>query len=60
MKGARVNLRAEPSTESPVVAVLPSELPVFPEGDSGEWVLVRTVSGKVGFVHAGLLRGRQR
>jgi len=31
---------------------------VFPEGDTGEWVLVRTVSGKVGWIHASLLRGR--
>ena len=58
VKGGRVNLRAEPTTESPVVAVLPVELPVFPEADTGEWVLVRTVSGKVGWVHASLLRGR--
>ena len=58
VKGGRVNLRAEPNTESPVVAVLPVELPVFPETDTGEWVLVRTVSGKVGWVHASLLRGR--
>jgi hypothetical protein len=58
VKGARVNLRAEPTTESPVVAVLPVQLPVFPEADTGEWVLVRTVSGKVGWVHASLLRGR--
>lgn len=56
--GARVNLRAEPNTESPVVAVLAVELPVFPEADAGEWVLVRTVSGKVGWVHASLLRSR--
>jgi hypothetical protein len=58
VKGGRVNLRAEPTTESSVVAVLPVELPVFPEADAGEWVLVRTVSGKVGWVHASLLRGR--
>jgi hypothetical protein len=58
VKGARVNLRAEPSTESSVVAVLPLELPVFPEADVGEWVLVRTVSGKVGWVHATLLGDR--
>ena len=58
VSGDRVNLRAEPTTESPVVAVLPVELPVFPETEAGEWVLVRTVSGKVGWVHASLLRGR--
>ena len=58
VNGGRVNLRAEPTTESTVVAVLPTNLPVFPEDDAGEWVLVRTVSGKVGWVHASLLRGR--
>jgi hypothetical protein len=58
VKGDRVNLRAEPNTASQVVAVLPVELPVFPEADTAEWVLVRTVSGKVGWVHASLLRGR--
>jgi hypothetical protein len=56
VKGSRVNLRSGPNTESPVLAVLPPELPVFPESDAGEWVLVRTVSGKVGWVHATLLQ----
>jgi hypothetical protein len=54
----RVNLRAEPNTGGAVVAVLPRELPVFPEAESGEWLLVRTVTGKVGWVHAPLLRAR--
>jgi uncharacterized protein YgiM (DUF1202 family) len=58
VKGARVNLRAEPTTESKVVAVLPRELPVFPEADTAGWVLVRTASGRVGWVHGSLLRGR--
>lgn len=58
VKSARVNLRSEPTTESGVVAVLPQELPVFPETDAGDWVLVRTASGKVGWIHASLLRGR--
>jgi hypothetical protein len=56
--GARVNLRAEPTTDAAVVAVLPRELPVFPEAESGEWLLVRTVTGKVGWIHAPLLRAR--
>jgi hypothetical protein len=54
--GSRVNLRAEASTESPVLAVLPSALPVFPELEEGEWVLVRTAFGQVGWIHASLLR----
>lgn len=56
VKSPRTNLRAEPALESEVVAVLPANLPVFPEGSQGDWVLVRTVSGQVGFVHGELLR----
>jgi hypothetical protein len=55
IRGSRVNLRAEPRTDSEVLAVLHAELPVFPESELGEWVLIRTVSGKVGWVHASLL-----
>jgi len=55
IRGSRVNLRAEPDADSKVLAVLPAQLPVFPESEAGEWVLVRTVSGKVGWVHASLL-----
>jgi hypothetical protein len=54
--GSRVNLRADASTESAVLAVLPSALPVFPELEEGEWVLVRTALGQVGWIHASLLR----
>jgi hypothetical protein len=56
--GSRVNLRAEASTESAVVAVLPVALPVFPELEEGEWVLVRTALGQVGWIHTSLLRAR--
>jgi Bacterial SH3 domain len=59
VRGARVNLRAEPSIDAEVVAVLPRELPVFPEAESGDWLLVRTVTGKVGWVHAPLLGERE-
>jgi len=58
VRGGRVNLRRQPTTDSPVVAVLDGDLPVFPEVDTGEWVLVRTVSGDVGWVHASLLHAR--
>lgn len=58
VKAARANLRAEPAVESEVVAVLPASLPVFPETVQGDWVLVRTVSGQVGFVNAALLGTR--
>jgi hypothetical protein len=58
VRSGRVNLRAEPNTDSEVLAVLPVDLPVFPESDDGEWTLVRTVSGQVGWVSGRLLRAR--
>jgi hypothetical protein len=58
VRAGRVNLRAEPNTESEVVGVLSGDLPVFPEADEGDWVLVHTVAGQVGWVHASLLRAR--
>lgn len=58
VKPRRANLRAEPSTDSPVLGVLPGQLPVFVEATEGEWALVRTVSGQVGWVHVDLLATR--
>jgi len=58
VRPGRANLRAAPNTDSEVLAVLPSELPVFREGGAGEWALVRTVSGQVGWVNERLLRLR--
>jgi len=58
VKASRANLRAAPSTDGEVLAVLQPELPVFQEGKEGEWALVRTVSGQVGWVNARLLRPR--
>jgi hypothetical protein len=57
-KPTRVNLRAEPNTESPVLGVLSAQLPVFVEGTEGEWALVRTISGQVGWVRSDLLATR--
>lgn len=54
----RVNLRSGPSTEHPVVEVLTPSTPVFPEGNQGNWALVRTVAGPIGWVHTSLLRER--
>jgi hypothetical protein len=51
----RVNLRSGPSRDQPVLAVLEHETPVLPERGEGEWTLVRTPSGQVGWVHAALL-----
>ena len=58
VKTARVNLRAEPNTGSPVLGVLSAQLPVFVEGTEGEWALVRTISGQVGWVRSDLLATR--
>jgi hypothetical protein len=58
VKPRRANLRAEPSTESAVVDVLPARFPVFVEATEGEWALVRTVSGRVGWVREDLLAAR--
>ncbi len=56
--GPRVNLRAGPSTTTPVLEVLIAATPVFPERTDGEWVLVRTPSGRIGWVHGSLLARR--
>jgi len=58
VKPTRVNMRAEPNTESPVLGVLTAQLPVFVEGTEGEWALVRTISGQVGWVRSDLLATR--
>ena len=51
----RVNLRGGPSTQHAVVAVLLSGMPVFLERDEGDWVLLRTADGSVGWVHSTLI-----
>jgi hypothetical protein len=53
--GERVNLRAGPSRDHAVLAVLAHDTPVLPERGEGDWTLVRTPSGQVGWVHAPLL-----
>lgn len=51
----RVNLRSGPSTADPVLATLEESTPVFPERVQGEWVLVRTPAGPVGWIFRPLL-----
>lgn len=51
----RANLRGGPSTKHKVVATLTQDTPLFTEDRSEKWVLVRTLSGTVGWIHAGLL-----
>jgi hypothetical protein len=56
--GRRVNLRAGPSTEDRVLGVLLHGTPVYPERQQGDWVLVRSAPGPVGWIHATMIRGR--
>lgn len=58
VKPRRANLRAEPTTGSAVVEVLPTRFPVFVEATEGDWVLVRTVAGRVGWIRGDLLAAR--
>jgi uncharacterized small protein (DUF1192 family) len=55
----RVNLRAGPSQEHPVLAVLIHETPLLLERDEADWALVRTPAGQVGWVHTSLLQNPQ-
>lgn|GEM_PF-1072237 len=54
--GRRVNLRAGPSAEHEVLAVLVDSTPVFRERRDGEWSMVRTTTGMVGWIHVSLIR----
>jgi len=58
VRGRRVNLRAGPGTDEQVVDVLSHGVSVFEEKRSGDWLLVRTFSGRVGWVHVGLVGAR--
>jgi hypothetical protein len=58
VRALRANLRAGPSIEHDVVETLEQATPVFAERQRGDWVLVRTLDGPVGWVHDSLLRTR--
>jgi hypothetical protein len=58
VRAQRVNLRAGPSTDAPVIGVLDEATPVLLERKDGDWVLVRTTAGPVGWMHGSLLRPR--
>lgn len=55
----RVNLRSQPSGNAEVKAVIPQGLPMFPEREEEGWLLVRTVSGHVGWVDVSLVKHQQ-
>ena len=56
VSGRRVNLRDGPSTQHAVLGVLLLGMPVFPEREEGDWILLRTAEGSVGWVHGSLIR----
>jgi hypothetical protein len=56
ISGNRVNLRDGPSTQHLVLTVLLFGTPVFPEREEGDWILLRTADGSVGWVHRSLIR----
>ena len=58
VRGNRVNLRSGPSQAETVLKTLSPRLPVFVEGREGDWSLVRTATGHVGFVRSDLLAKR--
>jgi len=58
LRGDRVNLRAAPALDGAVLAVLRGGAPLFPEGRDGDWMLVRTGAGRVGWVHESLVEAR--
>jgi hypothetical protein len=49
--GSRVNLREGPSLEHTIAGQLHRGTPVFPERARDDWLLLRTVRGRVGWVH---------
>jgi hypothetical protein len=52
----RVNLRSGPSTRERVILTLEAETPVFAQRRKGEWWMVQTLEGPLGWVHESLLR----
>jgi hypothetical protein len=56
IRGRRVNLRAGPSTSDKILSVLVGSTPVVAERSEGDWSLVRTTRGSVGWIHESLLR----
>lgn len=55
IRATRVNLRAGPSTQDPILAVLDQGTPVIPQLDQGSWTLIQVTGGPSGWVHRSLL-----
>lgn len=56
----KVNLRSGPSTNGDILRILVQGTPVVREKQRGEWVLVRTLTGVVGWMHRSLLTSKAR
>jgi len=55
VRARRVNLRAGPSVNEPIMAVLSAGTPVFPQHEDGDWILVQVSSGPSGWIHRRLV-----
>jgi hypothetical protein len=58
VRARRVNLRAGPSMEQRVLAVLDAGMPVIPQTVEGDWTLVQVSGGPTGWIHRSLLGSR--
>ncbi|MFZ0487250.1 MAG: SH3 domain-containing protein [Arenicellales bacterium] len=56
----RVNLRSGPSTEDEVLTVLAKGAPVIRETRQDDWILIRTLTGFVGWVYHSLVTSKER
>ena len=56
IRARRVNLRTGPSANHSILNVLALDTPVFHERAEGQWLLVRTLTGHVGWVYGELVR----
>lgn len=56
----KVNLRSGPSTEDEVLTVLEEGTPVVRETRQDDWILIRTLTGFVGWVYHSLVTSKER
>ena len=60
INGTRVNIRSGPSTDDEILAVLGQGTPVIRETHQDNWVLVRTLTGMLGWVHESLVTNKEQ